>query len=71
MARGKVMADCKALSQCGDKGSPADGRPFTLELHTVFRLETLLSCVQQKGDVHVFKKDDRGLRFWLGTPAID
>lgn len=32
MARGKVMADCKALSQYGDKGSPPDGRPFTLGL---------------------------------------
>lgn len=29
------MADCKALSQYGDKGSPADGRPFTLDLYTV------------------------------------
>lgn len=27
------MADCKALSQYGDKGSPPDGRPFTLDLY--------------------------------------
>lgn len=36
---GEVMADCKALSQYGDKGSPPDGRPFTFDLYTVHKSE--------------------------------
>lgn len=31
----KVMAACKALSECGDKDSPPDGRPFTSDPSTV------------------------------------
>lgn len=48
------MADCKALSQYGDKGSPPDGRPFTLDLCTVHKLETQLSCMQQQGFLNGF-----------------
>lgn len=29
------MAACKALSECGDKDAPADGRPFTPDPSTV------------------------------------
>lgn len=51
---GKVMADCKALSQYGDKGSPPDGRPFTLDLSTVHLLKAQLSRMLERGFFNVF-----------------